>query len=94
MGRTGEFGHVQSSGSMRQPEDRMLSFGYGLPGSENCHVGSSGPAQAHAVWLRSSSHHRNILDADAYEMGVAARGSYWVQVFGNDSAWLADLQMR
>ena len=82
MARTGDFGHFEPNPETRSPGDRMMRRGYMAPASENCHAGSGGAVGAHESWLRSSGHHRNILQEGHREMASAVEGRYWTQNFG------------
>jgi uncharacterized protein YkwD len=50
--------------------------------SENIHMGSGDPLGAHAGWIHSSGHHRNLLHSAWTEMGTGRVGRYWTQNFG------------
>ena len=50
--------------------------------SENIHMGSGDPGGAHAGWIHSSGHHRNLLHSAWTEMGTGRVGRYWTQNFG------------
>ena len=82
--RTGEFGHYQKEPATRTPFDRMRLAGYPRGASENCALGASDPAGAHANWMRSSGHHRNIIMASHKQMASAVSGNIWTQNYGND----------
>jgi len=82
MADTGRFGHFEEAAERRTPYARMLLAGYAGGVSENCAAGSAGAEAAHAQWLRSSGHHRNILSPGHREMASGSAGSYWTQNFG------------
>ncbi|GAB4147902.1 MAG: hypothetical protein Fur0037_16170 [Planctomycetota bacterium] len=89
MSRLGYFAHFSPTPGRRTPFDRMKLAGYAQGVSENIalHDGAEG---AHDAWCRSSGHHRNLLDQNHTEMGVAALGRYWVQNFGHGREYLED----
>ncbi len=80
--RTGEFGHFQKIPETRTPFDRMRLAGYRGAKSENCAKGASDPAGAHANWMRSSGHHRNIIMDGHMQMASAVSGDVWTQNYG------------
>lgn len=88
MARNGYFAHESQDG--RTPADRMEAAGYdGFPRAENIAAGEAAPDAVVAGWLSSDGHCRNIMDADATELGVGYVDDtasewthYWVQSFG------------
>jgi uncharacterized protein YkwD len=90
MAATGEFGHFERDPETATPGDRMRRRGYSAPQAENCAM-TGGPESAHAGWLHSSGHHRNILMADHQELGSAVAGLYWTQNYGGDRTFESDL---
>jgi len=91
MANTGDFGHFEPDPERRSPGDRMRLCGYTFGVSENCHMGSGDPGGAHAGWIRSSGHHRNILMPGQREMASALTSRYWTQDFGTDRTFEQDL---
>ena len=89
--RTGEFGHYQKDEKTRTPFDRMRLAGYPKARSENCALGATDPAGAHANWMRSSGHHRNLIMPGHKQMGSAVSGNIWTQNFGVDDGAEGDL---
>lgn len=89
--RTGEFGHFQKVPETRTPFDRMRLAGYPRGVSENCALGASDPAGAHANWMRSSGHHRNLIKAGHKQMASAVSGNIWTQNYGTDGGAEDDL---
>ncbi len=93
MARTGIFGHEEAEDpENRGPLDRMRRVGYALGASENCVVGSKDPEGAHRSWVRSSGHHRNLLQDSYREMGCAAVGGYWTLTFGTSTDFETELE--
>ncbi len=67
----------------RAPDDRIRLAGYEpLACSENILLGKGDPEGAHAGWLHSSGHHRNILNAHWKDQGSGRSGGHWTQNFG------------
>jgi len=91
MARTGHFGHFEDSIERRTHVDRFKQAGYPQGGSENCHFGRVGARAAHAAWVSSSGHHRNILNGLYREMASAYSDIYWTQNFGTDSSFEDEL---
>jgi len=92
MERTGTFAHFEEEGSPRfDPSGRAKLAGYPSGASENILFGDTDPARAHAGWIRSSGHHRNILLAEHTELGVARSGTYWTQNFGGSLEYKGNL---
>ncbi|MAF64313.1 MAG: hypothetical protein CMJ84_01465 [Planctomycetes bacterium] len=91
MANTGDFGHFEPDPERHAPRDRMRLCGYPSGVGENCHAGSGDPGGAHAGWIRSSGHHRNILSPGHHEMATSQRGRYWTQNFGTGRAFETDL---
>lgn len=90
MADTGELGHIENS-AYPTPGDRLAAEGYRGSGGENCYAGETTPGSAHKSWVRSSSHHRNLVHEGFTEIGAALHGAYWTQVFGRDTTWLIRL---
>ncbi len=93
MNRTGNFGHYEDDPTRHSPFDRMKLVGYQRGKSENCYKGGPEPENAHAGWLRSSGHHRNLLGADHKEMASGVAGGYWTQKFGLDTSFEQQLDL-
>jgi uncharacterized protein YkwD len=85
MSTSGELGHFEPDPARHAPEDRMRLEGYAAPGGENCCTSNGGAEGAHAGWVQSSGHHRNILAPAHREMASAVSGSCWTQEFGDAS---------
>lgn len=82
MNTTGDFNHTQSNGST--PASRATQAGYTWSFvAENIAAGHSSIAQVMAGWLNSPGHCKNIMSAQAREMGAARSGIYWTQIFGS-----------
>ena len=92
MANLGYFAHTSPTPGLESPGQRMAAEGYTAGISENIYRGG-GAASAHASWLTSSGHHRNILMEGHREMGSGAVGGTWTQNFGmgrvsmKDPAW-------
>ena len=92
MANLGYFAHTSPTPGLESPGQRMFAEGYTAGISENIYRGG-GAASAHASWLTSSGHHRNILMEGHREMGSGVAGGYWTQNFGmgrvsmKDPAW-------
>ena len=92
MANTGDFGHFEKGDPARySPFDRMKLAGYTGGVSENCAMVGGDPQAAHAGWLHSSGHHRNILMPGHREMASAVAANYWTQNFGEDTSFKKDL---
>jgi len=73
------------------PADRMMAQGYqGYAYSENIAMSAS-PTQAHAMWLHSSGHHRNILTG-WIDMGAGVGGRNFTQNFASGGGARAEIQ--
>ncbi len=86
MSDSGVFSHFSTLPNLRSPFDRMRAEGYERGVSENIAM-AAGPEGAHAGWIRSSGHHRNILMASHTELGVGASGWNWTQNFGTGAEY-------
>jgi uncharacterized protein YkwD len=82
MARLGYFAHMSPTPGRHTPYDRMRLAGYKFGVSENIAL-VDGANGAHVAWCHSSGHHRNLLDASHYEIGIGADGRLWVQNFGS-----------
>jgi uncharacterized protein YkwD len=81
MTRLGFFAHDSPVEGKRTPSDRLAREGMTPSGAgENIAI-SGGPASAHAAWLTSPGHHRNILNPAWRLMGPGNDGRHWCQVF-------------
>lgn len=89
MSKLGYFSHFSPTPGRSTPFDRIKLAGYDQGVSENIalHDGAQG---AHNGWTHSSGHHRNLLNPDHTEIGVAGQGRYWVQCFGRGREYLKD----
>ena len=82
MNATGDFNHTQSNGST--PASRVTQAGYTWSYvAENIAAGPTSIAQVMNGWLNSPGHCKNIMSAQAREMGAARSGAYWTQVFAS-----------
>ena len=73
------------------PADRMQRQGYqGWGYSENIAMSAS-PTQAHAMWIHSSGHHRNILSGWT-DLGSGVAGRNFTQNFGNGGGARPEIQ--
>lgn len=93
MSRLGYFGHMSPTPGRRTPFERMRLAGYDYGVSENIALGGSAMG-AHNSWLRSSGHHRNLLNPNHREMGIGVAGRNWVENFGGGSAHTEDPAYR
>jgi len=91
MANTGDFGHFEKDPARRTPADRLKLAGYRWGGSENCHMGDSGPEGAHVGWTHSSGHHRNLLASGHLEMASGVAGFCWTQNFGGGTEFEREL---
>jgi uncharacterized protein YkwD len=74
----------------KDPWERMADAGYdGSPYGENIAAGSDNADGTLEQWLTSDGHCRNLMSAEATEMGLgyafvdnSPYGHYWVQVLG------------
>lgn len=85
MRKNGVFAHeVKGEPDGETPSARARNAGY--PGSvgENIFTGSADPASAHASWLHSPPHHRNILNPRWRSMGAGVYDTLWTQNFGEN----------
>jgi len=86
MSRLGYFAHMSPTPGRRTPSDRMKSAGYDYGVTENIALNGSALG-AHHAWLRSSGHHRNLLNPRHTEIGIGVDGRNWVQNFGSGRAY-------
>lgn len=91
MAETGEFSHFEKDPTRKTPFDRMKLAGYKAGSSENCYQGGGSAEAAHAGWMQSSGHHRNLLMPRHRELGSANAGVYWTQNFGAGNDYEKDL---
>lgn len=74
------------------PFQRIAAAGYvGWGSSENICMGATAPESAHARWIHSSGHHRNILSPWT-DMGAGLAGRYWTQNFGTGGGGPAQVE--
>lgn len=92
MSRTGKFQHDNDEDpNLRSPGDRIRAQGYVAGGSgENIAINGSASG-AHAAWIHSSGHHRNLLLDSHRELGVGGVGRYWVQNFAGGGDYAGNL---
>lgn len=81
MSQLGYFSHFSPMPGRKTPTDRMLLAGYTHGAGENIAL-TDGPDSAHLAWCQSSGHHRNLLNPNHTEAGMAGDGRNWVQNFG------------
>ena len=74
------FSHIGANGS--RFTERAADAGYDCAGSENIAFGQDTVAIVMDAWIDSPGHHRNILMADAKEVGFGRVNDTWVQMFG------------
>lgn len=92
LARTGVIGHDQPEPALATFQKRAKWFGYDGLVWENCHSGSTSGRAALDAWIRSSEHHRTILNADLTEMATGNDGNLWVQKFGLDTEFESAIQ--
>lgn len=82
MSNTGVFSHEGSDNS--KVGDRTIDAGYyWMSVAENIALMDTENVEKVIEGLKESpTHCRNMMSADFKDMGIAQRGSYWVQVFG------------
>jgi uncharacterized protein YkwD len=88
MGEADYFSHTSQEGST--PFERMRAAGYtAFAVGENIAAGSDTAARVFAGWMSSEGHCRNIMNANANEIGIGYAftagsrfGHYWTQNFG------------
>ncbi|MGH3730749.1 MAG: CAP domain-containing protein [Micromonosporaceae bacterium] len=85
MARREKLSHEGSDGS--SPWDRAKRAGYTQAKSENIAMGYETAREVVDAWMKSEGHRENMLDCDAYAVGVGlARADdgtpYWTQMFG------------
>lgn len=82
MYSTGNFSHTQSNGS--SVGTRVTAGGYTWRFvAENIASGQTSTGQVMDSWLKSPNHCKNIMSANAKEIGAARSGNYWTQVFAS-----------
>ena len=74
------FSHTGANGS--RFTERASAAGYDCAGSENLAFGQDTVAIVMTAWIESPGHHRNIIMADAKEVGFGRVNDVWVQMFG------------
>lgn len=76
------FAHQSLNG--KTAADRLAAVGYKWTSlSENIANGHIDEQSVVDAWLASEGHCKNIMSANAKEMGAAKEGKYWTQVFGS-----------
>lgn len=85
------FGHEHADPELRTEQQRMRAEGYPAPLYENLVGGERRAKGALERWLRSAAHHRNLLGDRVREMACARSGKIWAQTFGEDEAYLEEL---
>lgn len=93
MVATGSFSHFEGeAGSPRyDPSGRAKLAGYPSSAGENIFHGDPSPDVAHAAWVSSSGHHRNLLHDGYTEMASGRVDGHWTQLFGGSMEYLANL---
>ena len=84
MANNGFFSHTGSDGSSSADRATRAGYNWSTVG-ENIASGATTAAQVMEMWMNSSGHRANILNANFTEIGVAVDsrgGLLWVQVFG------------
>lgn len=80
MARTNYLSHSEDNGS--SAGDRIKATGYTWRAyGENIAAGYPTEEDVIRGWLKSEHHCMNIMNGRFKEMGVAAKGSFWTQVF-------------
>lgn len=82
MEQTGTFDHNSSLPGRRTPADRCRAEGYDAGVGENIAFGYHSAESVHMGWYNSSGHHRNMVHARYFQIGVGRSGTYWTQNFG------------
>lgn len=82
MEQSGVFDHNSSLPGRRTPADRCKAEGYEAGVGENIAFGYPSAESVHLGWYNSSGHHRNMVMATYYQIGVGRSGTYWTQNFG------------
>ena len=81
MNKNNFFSHTSSNG--KNPGDRISEAGYNWSTfGENIARGRNTENDVINIWMNSADHCKNIMNPDFMEMGVAASGNYWTQIFG------------
>ena len=81
MDKNNFFSHTSSNG--KNPGDRISEAGYKWKTyGENIAKGRKTENDAITGWMNSADHCKNIMNPNFREMGVAASGNYWTQIFG------------
>lgn len=76
------FSHIGLDG--KNIGDRIAATGYNWTYvSENIAWGYHSIPAVLEAWLKSPTHCRNLMNPKLTHMGVAKKGEYWVQDFGN-----------
>lgn len=80
MARNNYLSHPEDNGS--NAGDRIKATGYNWRAyGENIAAGYPTEEEVITGWLKSDHHCRNIMNGAFKEMGIAASGSFWTQVF-------------
>ncbi len=83
MASNGFFSHTGSDGSSSAERATRAGYNWSTIG-ENIAMGATSAEQVMEMWMNSSGHRANILNASFTEIGVgldSRGGSQWVQVF-------------
>ncbi len=81
MAQRDYFSHVTPEGKTFQ--QRIQESGYGgQPVAENIAVGHTTPSSVVSGWMGSTGHCRNIMGANARDVGVGFADNYWTVNFG------------
>lgn len=93
MVETGEFSHFEGEegGPRHDPSARAKLAGYPSGAGENIFHGLAESEAAHASWVGSSGHHRNLLHDGYTGMASARVGSHWTQLLGGSMEYKANL---
>jgi uncharacterized protein YkwD len=84
MFRCGYFGHDGATEETRTLALRLRAKGYGGSDMGENIARARSPLAAHQLWIRSSGHHRNILNAGWTIAGTANAGDLYTQNFGKN----------
>lgn len=82
MEQSGNFDHNTNVPGRRTPAERCKAQGYDAGVGENIAFGYPSAESVHVGWYNSSGHHRNMVLANYYQIGVGRAGTYWTQNFG------------
>lgn len=83
MAARGTLSHEQDVPERKTLDQRVALQGYAGLAGENIASGATDAAMAFLSWLRSSGHHRNLLEGAFNQIGVGKVRLYWTQDFGH-----------